>query len=75
MGKVLVVKMSGTADEYEKVSKLLMKNRQTLNSLFKAELGHECEISDLEMIGDALHSQLSLTRTAIRVLLNKKLEE
>lgn len=66
--------LSGSQEDYAKVQVLLRKNRQALDSLFKAELGHECKVSDLEMIGDALHSQLSLTRTAIRVLLNKKLE-
>ena len=75
MTKMQSVKLSGTDDEYEKVLKLLAKNRQALNSLFKAELGHECDISDMEMIGDALHSQLLLTRTAVRVLMGKKLED
>jgi len=74
MEKTVNVRMSGTVEDYAKVQALLVKNRQALNSLFQKELGHECEISDMEMIGDALHANLSVTRTAIRVLLNKKLE-
>ena len=75
MSKVVSMKISGVDDECEKVWALLEKNRKALNHLFLEELGHECNITDAEMIGDALHSQLSLTRTAIRILLNKKLEE
>lgn len=75
MTKMQSVKLSGTDDECEKVLKLLAKNRRALNSLFKAELGRECDISDMEMIGDALHSQMALTRTAVRVLMAKKLED
>lgn len=58
--------MSGTDDEYAKISKLLVKNRQALDAFFMDTLGHECIISDAEIIGDALHDYLKAQRKAIR---------
>lgn len=56
-------------EQYDQIQEFLRKNRQALDTLFKAELGHECPISDGEMITDALQSQLSVTRSAIRIML------
>lgn len=72
MDKCVKVVMSGTDEEFEKVSQLLLKNRQAMNTLFRLELGHECKISDMELIGDALHTQLSHTRSTIRIMLLQK---
>jgi hypothetical protein len=54
--------------EEERIAELLKKNRRLLNELFNAELGHDCHISDGEMVIDALESNLSLTTSAVRVL-------
>ena len=59
-------------EQFKEIQAFLRKNRQALDILFKAELGHECPISDGEMIADALQSQLSVTRSAIRIMLIKK---
>lgn len=59
-------------EQYEQIQAFLRKNRQALNTLFKSELGHECAISDGEIIAGALQSQLSVTRSSIRNLLSQK---
>jgi hypothetical protein len=63
--------MSGTDVEYEKISRLLVKNRQALDCLFKAELGHKCTISDAAIVGDALQDYLRAQRKAMRVIREK----
>jgi len=59
-------------EQYEQIQAFLRKNRQALDTLFKSELGHECKISDGEIIADALQSQLSVTRSSIRIMLTQK---
>ena len=72
MSKDIQRVMMATQEESAKISALLRKNRQALAAIFQMELGHTCNISDGEIIADALHSQLGLTRRAARVLLAKQ---
>lgn len=53
-------------EEYEKITKLLRKNREALDAVFSMELGHKSPAGDGEIVADALHTHLCLTRRAIR---------
>jgi hypothetical protein len=63
--------MFATQEESLKIQALLRKNRDALNAVFRMELGHDCNVSDAEIIADALHSHLCITRKAIRLVAQK----
>ncbi|MFA5379816.1 MAG: hypothetical protein WC455_28920 [Dehalococcoidia bacterium] len=68
MSKIFCPISVDSEEQYDKIHALLRMNRRLLDELFNAELGHNCPISDGEMIIDALESSFSLTTSAIRVL-------
>jgi hypothetical protein len=69
------VSIDGSYDEYLTVCKMLRKNRQALDIIFEEELGHACDISDCELISDALRYYLHLTRKAVGVVREKGIIE
>ena len=58
--------------EKEDIEKLILKYRHACDICWQAELGHDCPLSDGEIVKDCLVDGLRVTRRAISIIRQKK---
>jgi hypothetical protein len=58
--------------ELESIGKLILKYRSACNICWKEELGHDCPLSDGEIVRECLLDGLRVTRRAISIVRQQK---
>ena len=69
--KFAVVIDCASAEEVHAVSSLITKYRLALNHCWQAELGHDCDMTDGQIVKECMIDGLRVTRKALRLLHRK----